>query len=148
MRVEMIKNSDARIIAGGKISGYTGFYPGILEETLVAIDSGLPIYILGGFGGMAKIIGNVIFNNIECKELSLDWQRMNTLSLESMLKDDVEVEKRIDYKTICDKLKNYRFDNGLSSEDNKYLFETRFIDEAIELILKGLNNYFHNKEVS
>ena len=32
MRLEMIKNCDARIFIGGKLSEYKGFYPGIIEE--------------------------------------------------------------------------------------------------------------------
>lgn len=52
MRTERNKNTNVLIVAGGKISGYSGIIPGILEEVLLAIKKKIPIYLLGGFGGM------------------------------------------------------------------------------------------------
>ena len=47
---------DARIFIGGKISGYKGKCPGVLEEFLIATASTHPVYLVGAFGGVTHDI--------------------------------------------------------------------------------------------
>jgi hypothetical protein len=54
MRVAMTEACDARIILGGKLKGYTGFAPGILEEAALALAARKPVLISSGLGGAAK----------------------------------------------------------------------------------------------
>jgi len=56
MRHWVAQHSDARILLGGKLVGYEGRMPGILEEALASIHVGVPLYVAGGFGGAAAAL--------------------------------------------------------------------------------------------
>ena len=49
-----------RIVIGGKCSGFSGHLPGVLEETLMALHSRKPVYVVGGFGGAAAAVGELL----------------------------------------------------------------------------------------
>lgn len=53
MRKTVTGMSDARVILGGKRRGFVGAIPGILEEAMLTIDAGKPVFLAGGFGGLA-----------------------------------------------------------------------------------------------
>lgn len=46
----------ARIAMHGKLRGYSGFAPGLLEECMLSWRAGHCLWLLGGFGGMTKWI--------------------------------------------------------------------------------------------
>jgi len=48
--------SHARVVVGGQLSGYQGSMPGILEEAMIALRAGQPLYAAGGFGGAAAAV--------------------------------------------------------------------------------------------
>ena len=48
--------TDARVLLGGKEEGYQGAAPGIIEEALLAVEAGQPIYLAGGFGGATATV--------------------------------------------------------------------------------------------
>lgn len=54
MREAMENDVSARIVLGGAVTGYSGNRSGILQETLLALQKGHPVYLLGGFGGAAR----------------------------------------------------------------------------------------------
>jgi hypothetical protein len=54
MRAAMEDAVTARIIIGGRVVGYAGRRPGILEEALLALQRNHPLFPLGGFGGAAR----------------------------------------------------------------------------------------------
>jgi len=56
MRENSISSSAARICVGGKLFGYKGKMPGVLEEIVLALNAQMPIFLLGAFGG---VVGNV-----------------------------------------------------------------------------------------
>lgn len=60
MRQSVTQMSDARVVIGGKRRGYVGRVPGVLEEALLAIDAEKPVYLAGGFGGIAFDIADAI----------------------------------------------------------------------------------------
>ena len=60
MRAWMAAETDARVLLGGKLSGYMGRYPGIAEEALLSLRAGKPIYLLGGFGGCARALADAV----------------------------------------------------------------------------------------
>lgn len=143
MREEMESNVDARIIIGGRLSGFKGKYAGLIEEFLVASAKGHPIYLIGGFGGAAKAIVDLI----EKKDVDL-----RKLAEETPYYSDFvgyynrENSDKIDYDVITDRIKNYSFDNGLTPEENKELCHTTNILKIVSLVLKGLNNCFNGNE--
>lgn len=60
MRKTVTGMSDARVILGGKRRGFVGTMPGILEEAMLAIDAGKPVFLAGGFGGLAFDLADVV----------------------------------------------------------------------------------------
>ena len=112
MRYEMENEAHARILIGGKMNDFAGSMPGVIEEFKIALDYGHPIYIIGGFGGAARYIADVISNKCEVKDRD-NW--MFGLSYECL-------------------------GNGLSEGENNKLFTTQNIIEIVSLVLKGLKN--------
>ena len=140
MREEMESNVDARIIIGGRLSGFKGKYAGIIEEFLIASAKGHPIYLIGGFGGAAKAIVDLI----EKKDVDLRKLAEETPSYSDFVKYYNEKNSDgINYGTINDQIKNYSFDNGLTLEENEELCHTTNILKIVSLVLKGLNNFFN-----
>src|SRR5262249_39167547 len=50
----------ARILLSGRTEGSSGRMPGIIEEAMIAIALHQPIYVLGGFGGAAASLGELL----------------------------------------------------------------------------------------
>ena len=132
MRREMEQSVSARIIAGGKIYGFSGSMAGVLEEFKIAQEMKHPCFVLGGFGGAGGLLAAVLkgeqpFTAFEEKAMT-DEQYMLLQSLE-----------QTDYqwlqgKTLID------LDNGLTESENKVLFTSCDVIEIVSLILKGLKN--------
>jgi hypothetical protein len=53
MRRYVTATTDARVLVGGKLAGYQGSMPGVIEEAIMSIESRQPLYVAGGFGGAA-----------------------------------------------------------------------------------------------
>ena len=117
MRVQMEEDASARIIIGGKQIGFSGKMPGIIEEFMIAIEAGHPVYVIGGFGGASRYVANVISGKIMNGDL-YDWLKAHGFE---------------------------RLNNGLSDEDNGRLFASTNLMEIVSLILKGLKNKFNNE---
>lgn len=140
MRYDMIKECDARICAGGRKFEYKGKIPGVLEEILIASELKRPIYLLGGFGGIVQTACKIIQGEADVECLSEQWQISHNDGYELLLKMYEENGEKIDYFTIVERLKNINLNNGLTEEENRKLFSTVYVDEAVHLILKGLQS--------
>lgn len=136
MRKESINESAARIIAGGKIQGFSGFMPGIAEELMLAYQAKKPIFIIGGFGGCAHIITDILEGNSSSKALSeLAFQ-------DAAYQNFMSYADAKDYKTdygFFDKITIEGLHDGLEPEDRIRLFHSVDIIEIVSLILKGLS---------
>jgi hypothetical protein len=53
MRRYITERSDARVLVGGRLQGYQGAAPGVIEEAVMSIRASQPLYAAGGFGGAA-----------------------------------------------------------------------------------------------
>lgn len=144
MREIMIDSCDVRICAGGKHSGYKGCMPGVLEEILIAVDKKKPLYLLGGFGGVVSDVCKIIETGQLPTKLTENWQIENNENYEDLLEYIKERgTNKYNYDQLTEILKwEILENNGLNQEENLRLFETPFIEEAIYLIIKGLNNIF------
>lgn len=56
MRRYIQQHTSARVLLGGKRSGFQGEIPGLMEEALLALEAKQPIYLAGGFGGVTADI--------------------------------------------------------------------------------------------
>lgn len=142
MRETMIDNCDIRICAGGKHSGYKGCMPGVLEEVLIAVEKKKPLYLLGGFGGVVSDVCEIIETGQLPAKLTQDWQIKNNENYEDLLKYiDEQGMNKYEYNKLTDILKWEILEtNGLTEEENIELFKTPFIEKAVYLVIKGLNN--------
>lgn len=136
MRTESIEESDARIITGGKMQGFLGFMPGIAEEFMIAYNKKKPIFLIGGFGGCAHVLANII----ECKSDSnalLDVAFRDE-SYKEFIEWAAENDTQVDY-AFFDRIKIDELNNGLDLSENRILFHSVDIVEIVALVLKGLN---------
>ena len=60
LRRTMTGQTAARALLGGKRHGYTGSMPGVLEEALLALRAGQPLYLAGGLGGVTLDIAAAV----------------------------------------------------------------------------------------
>jgi hypothetical protein len=150
MRRRQTDATRARIVLGGKVHSFMGFYPGILEEVLQAIDAGHPVYVLGGFGGAARLVAAALEGGLP-KALTREWQESHSPAYrETCAFYDAKraSEPRlslppIDYGAAVARLGRYgtrgiAAANGLEEEENRYLFHTASVDAALYLVMKSL----------
>ena len=116
MRRTMATVADARVVLGGRVEGFKGRMPGVGEEALIALESGQPLYVLGGFGGCAYDIATKLGLISNAALRNLEWPGRDRFS---------------DFSSS-------HLRNGLSNEENETLARTAHIDEAVALVLRGL----------
>ena len=127
--------------AGGRLSGYKGCMPGVVEEILIAIDQSKPIFLLGGFGGATAAVCECIANKGLPSNLTIDRQIELNPGYREMLEfaSNRGANFELLYSSMQGKFKFANLNNGLDEDDNRRLFCTPFIDEIIHLIQMGLN---------
>ena len=81
MREAMEDAATARIIIGGRVTGYAGSRPGILQEALLALEKKHAVFPLGGFGGAARDVAIALGlmspgDALEHKETGPGYQEM------------------------------------------------------------------------
>ncbi|WP_425404107.1 TIR domain-containing protein [Hwanghaeella sp.] len=158
MRRKMNEATAARVLLGGAPLDFLGLMPGLVEEAMLAIEKGVPVYILGGFGGAGSAIANAILGGSP-DVLTLDHQLKHTTlyreTLEALAQIDAggtgdtgEAGKpTVNYPAMTRTLAEFGLEglsetNGLSEEKNRRLLETRSLDEGIALIMEGLRERF------
>lgn len=159
MREHMNEEMDARIVFGGKMAGYVSRYPGVLEETLLALRAGKPTFLVGAFGGAAR----VAFDGLEGRsreELTSEWVKgadslggeqkprypfydeilefHRAAGLEMKTPEELQAElATLGRGGLADAL-----GNGLSDDENRELATSRDAIRIVELILSGLGRRF------
>jgi hypothetical protein len=144
MRKESIESSDVRIFAGGKLGGYLGKMPGVLEEFLIAIDLNKPIYLAGGLGGLCQKLCDSILNNEISEEFTEEWQISHNaryIELQQIAKgNSFEADyEQVETSLLSLSVEKLSSKSGLSEKEYTRLMTTPFVDEVVHLILKGLN---------
>jgi hypothetical protein len=146
MREKLINDIDAIVMLGGKVSGYRGKYPGILEEFLIALNKRKPIYLLGAFGGASKEIINLIRGN----NSEILTERAQTNECNKFYREFYNGYVETKYDKICSDIKKNAYtqlNNGLSVIENDVLFISENAEEIIKLVIKGLVNVSIGKEI-
>lgn len=59
--------------------------PGVLEEIVIASERSIPIFLLGGFGGIVHSVCEVIENEYIPENLTLEWQIENNAGYSDLL---------------------------------------------------------------
>ena len=143
MREKSIELSHARICAGGKLAGYHGKMPGVLEEIMISIEKNKPIFLLGAFGGVVCEVCKTITNKAIAEPITEHWQITNNAGYFELQEKAERESQNADYANIKTVLEGISVDDlarssGLSSDDYQRLMDSPFIDECVHLVLKGL----------
>jgi SLOG cluster2 len=146
LRHRLNAESEARLSIGGRTEGFAGRYPGIVEEALLAVQEGKPLFLAGFLGGAARHV----ITAIEGQEMPEDFCRPGLV--DELFKKPPFVER--DPQTETDRLSNRESvwlifqesgiarlakANCLTAEENRELFYTPVFDRVMELVLTGLS---------
>jgi hypothetical protein len=93
MREKITQEMDMKIAVGGKITGYSGLYPGILEEVYLAVKQNKPTFLVGSFGGITKKIIELL-EGAEVEELTFEYQSKHSEKLRSFLENASDANKK------------------------------------------------------
>jgi hypothetical protein len=147
MREEMTRQISARIAVGGRLEGYKGVLPGVLEEILIARcgDAPRPLYLLGAFGGATRLAIDVLEGR-ERREATTDWvkgtaDRYTELVDEYTARGDAfrtPEQAAALLRALGQRGPENALDNGLDGAQNRELFETTDSYRIVELILTGM----------
>ena len=116
MRELMCDQTDARIVLGGKLDGYKGAMPSVVEETLLALAAKKPVILVGGFGGCARAIA----------------EALGLADRGAGSRDRWDGREQVLGRAGAD------LNNGLTLEENRQLASTPHVDQATTLVLSGL----------
>jgi hypothetical protein len=140
----------ARIVLGGKTTDFSGFLPGIFEEALLTLESGRPLYILGGFGGAGESLANFLLNKAT-PELEVSWQESASPRVKTLRTSSGSRPLPNGIRSTEDSLRALRerlvlarpalaptLNTGLDDAETRELLTTRDMGRAVQLVLKGL----------
>jgi SLOG cluster2 len=150
MRERMSKDIRGRVLLGGKVTGFQGRYPGLLEEAAMALRDRKPLFLIGAFGGCTRVIVDAMLGK-EPKEFTLEYQKEHSAGYGEFVEfyNKHGATGPINYDGILrwfGSVQNGDLHNGLTGEENLELFQTRShhlekqLTRTSELIVKGLRN--------
>ncbi|MCW2831862.1 MAG: hypothetical protein JWP31_2554 [Aeromicrobium sp.] len=122
MRRYTAEIATARVVVGGKVAGFAGEMPGVAEEAAATLRAAKPLYVAGGFGGAATLVGSIVAPGL------YDW-------LPPELPMDVEDGVRDRVASVLD----LRLPpDGLSNPERALLAETHRPSDIATLVVLGL----------
>jgi SLOG-like protein len=132
MRTYTAEITDARVVVGGKVSGFAGSAPGVAEEAAATLRAGKPLYVAGGFGGAATLVGSIV---------TPDLYRWLPPRLPDELTPEVRqlVESALDLTLPAD---------GLRDEERALLAETHRPSDIATLVVLGLSRLLGEADMS
>lgn len=143
MRKQSVASATARVCVGGRLSGYRGKMPGVLEEIVLSLTAEKPTFLLGAFGGVVGNVCSVLLEKNVPESLTEEWQVTNNAGYSDLQAIAKVHGNDCDYKEIVDALQKLEISDlasrcGLSKEEYVKVMCSPFIDECLHLILKGL----------
>lgn len=154
MRSELAKECDARIVLGGGLRAFQGLYPGIIEEAYETVKAKRPLYVLGGYGGAAKTVYDIIANKqptgrdefirlssevgaAGCHEVGEAHARY----VERIQQPEFVFQPTAVVDSFADLgLNGLSSANGLSMVENECLAHSQDINVILQLIVSGFTN--------
>ena len=161
MRWTMSCRCVARILVGGKTSEYSGRMPGILEETVLALAQGQPLYIVGGLGGGAEVVGELLglarkwpnsrdAGSFGARAKTSDELDCALAAASSLIRPAGFANLPITFPDAISFVTGFSLGssnwppNGLTLDENRKLFEAEAKDAKliVELVTQGLKRQF------
>ena len=157
MREDQTRRTRARVVLGGKVGPtvtakpdggkdlrwYMSRIPGVVEEAYASIQAEKPLYLVGGFGGAAALVGDLLEGRPRPADFTWDYHRQAPHA-ETMR--DLYATRGVpwlDYTEIAADLGTRGLAalsrvNGLSVAENRELLGTRDVSRIVELVVQGL----------
>jgi hypothetical protein len=157
-RLAVSESSVARFAIAGATAQHEGRMPGIVEEVMITIALGGPVYISGGFGGAAADVGSLLgLAHPRTGEIprSLRQDNVPDATLDSIaenLRPAPLTMLPVKPAEVVTFLKGHALGgpgwpkNGLDADENRALFESRKGTEIAGLVLTGLKRVFSKRE--
>jgi hypothetical protein len=145
----------ARIVIGGtfgptiKISEdgtrkeqwYMSRIPGVLEEIVLSVQTGQPVFLIGAFGGVARLVIDLIRGR-DREEATWDYQKRAPFAPEMRALYEQRGIEWMDYPEMVSLLREKGAEGVnplLRGEEQDELFETVDPYRMVELVLQGLS---------
>lgn len=115
--------------------------PGVLEEIVLSVKAGQPVFLIGAFGGVAKLVIDLIRGN-DREEATWDYQKSAPFAPEMRALYEQRGIKWMDYPEIVSlfRMKGVEGINPLlRREEQEELFETVDPYRMVELLLQGMS---------
>ncbi len=140
----------AGILLGGKTALYQGFFPGILEEALNLLRARKPLFIVGGLGGAAEMLAQMI---CDPQAPLLDFSRLAAATPDLRLMADYgdQHAQQISHRGTSQLVKDLNgfiqaarqdptdvLQTGLSKDQTITLLQTRDLALVVKLVRQGL----------
>lgn len=133
LRECMARNTNGRVLIGGRRAGFLGHLPGVLEEALIGLQCGQPLYLAGGFGG-------VTFDIV--KALEIDDGKWLPVKSDGAASDERLNNGLAQLATFTTRKEWIGLNNGLTREENCKLAATHRPGEIAALVSLGLGRRF------
>ena len=147
----------ARIVIGGtfgptlkvsedgtrKEQWYMSRIPGVLEEIVLSIKAGQPVFLIGAFGGVAKLVIDLIHGN-DREEAAWAYQKRAPFAPEMRALYEQRGIGWMDYPEIVSLFRETRAEGInplLRREEQEELFETVDPYRMVELVLEGMSRF-------
>jgi hypothetical protein len=156
MRLRMIEEIDVLIVLGGGDGNNWGRFSGIAEEVVIAVALGKPVYILGGVGGAASVVGRLMGLGPSLSSLGACLKETSTTAFQNLLSqysDRFSIPGVASLPRTIGEVREYLFQhgvttshwrwNGLDIVENRSLFACEMDDDGankcVDLITRGLS---------
>jgi hypothetical protein len=145
----------ARIVIGGtfgptvkvnedgmrKEQWYMSRIPGVLEEIVLSVKTGQPVFLIGAFGGVAKLVIDLIRGN-DREEATWDYQKRAPFAPEMRALYEQRRIEWMDYPEMVALLREKDVEGInplLRKEEQEELFEAVDPYRMVELVLQGMS---------
>jgi hypothetical protein len=123
LRRYIVSETDARVLVGGRRTGFEGAMPGVIEEALIAIEAGQPLFLAAGFGGAAWDAARVLGLTVP------DWPDLSDPAADEGVAALHQVASLAQWRPTA---------NGLSEQENLRLASSHRASEVASLVAVGL----------
>jgi hypothetical protein len=149
LRRRLAERCHARVALGGRLSGFDGRLPGIVEEVFFTCAAARPVYLAGLLGGAAEILGAILVNGRpaddlrralerpEMQPLAEIYARHATPSAEGVRDSDLNLPAIAAF-LAGDGSHAALAGNGLTREQNLALLSTDLEEQVTSLVVLGL----------
>jgi hypothetical protein len=145
MRNLLTAKADARLCTGGKVEGYQGRMPGLVEESLLSLRKRKPLFLAGALGGCTELVIDLLEQR-QRPEMTSAVARAKVANYDEVAglheTHGAEFPTREalakELSTLGTRGPEFALCNGLNDRENRELFQTRDPIQIAELVLTGL----------